>query len=330
MSVVFAVRGTAKKAIYSGGLGTPTELGTNSVDAGAGTGIIGNSIINLDQGSVAQHSLAYEGRNNIPAGQQFSILMRCAPGTTGTAIQMFSVTLPYNAYGFQARFSGAGTIVATYLDSAGSTNATQTYSFAYVAGTYYDLVWLLDTSLTTAALVLYKDGSSVASTNGSTRTAYPAQYGSLITLGSQNAAAQNSTQIKLNECVIWNTIIDPTSVALTSGTGSLNGASRTAFVDVTTFEGGNYVYPGASDIRSGVAGLINAGTAVTPSLVVPTLANTKTGVAGDGGTGTYDGSDRWTDPGQSNVKSGVAYKANSTTNNKTGTLTGGGSYSWGG
>jgi hypothetical protein len=46
----------------------------------------------------------------------------------------------------------------------------------------------------------------------------------------------------------------------------------------------------------------------------------KTGVTFDGSsqTGSYDGSDRWTDPGDTNVRSGTVYKANSTTNNKTG------------
>lgn len=56
----------------------------------------------------------------------------------------------------------------------------------------------------------------------------------------------------------------------------------------------------------------------------PGIANVKTGTTyGFGGsslTGTYDGSDRWTDPGFANVLSGVQYKANSTTNNRTGTL----------
>lgn len=51
-----------------------------------------------------------------------------------------------------------------------------------------------------------------------------------------------------------------------------------------------------------------------------TAALVKIGQAfGVGLTGTYDGSDRWSDPGESNVNLGVAYKANSLTNNKTGT-----------
>lgn len=40
---------------------------------------------------------------------------------------------------------------------------------------------------------------------------------------------------------------------------------------------------------------------------------------GDGANGTYDGSDRWSDPLESNVRNGTSYKANSLTNNKTGT-----------
>lgn len=36
---------------------------------------------------------------------------------------------------------------------------------------------------------------------------------------------------------------------------------------------------------------------------------------------TYNGSDRWSDPGEVYVNAGVQYKANSTTNNKTGTST---------
>ncbi len=58
--------------------------------------------------------------------------------------------------------------------------------------------------------------------------------------------------------------------------------------------------------------------------VAPSAANVKTGITINGVLGTYTGSDRWTDPGEAHVESGVAYKANSVTNNKTGTLTGGG------
>ena len=54
----------------------------------------------------------------------------------------------------------------------------------------------------------------------------------------------------------------------------------------------------------------------------PGEATVKTGTAytfdGAAKTGSYTGSDRWTDPGEDNVRSATAYKANSLTNNKTG------------
>ncbi len=75
--------------------------------------------------------------------------------------------------------------------------------------------------------------------------------------------------------------------------------------------------PGIANVRLSTTYVSN-GDSLTGTCAVPTAANTKTGVATDNTTGTYDGSDRWTDPLEVNVLSGVAYKANSTTNNKTG------------
>lgn len=56
----------------------------------------------------------------------------------------------------------------------------------------------------------------------------------------------------------------------------------------------------------------------------PVIAEVKIGTLygpSDTLTGTYDGSDRWTDPGIANVRLGTAYKANSLTNNRTGDVT---------
>lgn len=79
--------------------------------------------------------------------------------------------------------------------------------------------------------------------------------------------------------------------------------------------------PGIANVRSGQGYAIN-GSSLTGTAAIPTAANTKTGVAVDATTGTYDGSDRWTDPTEACVKTGTPYKANSTTNNKTGTYDG--------
>lgn len=81
--------------------------------------------------------------------------------------------------------------------------------------------------------------------------------------------------------------------------------------------------PTPSDLRDGVQLKNNSLTEnVTGTLVVPSLENTKIGVNGDGGVGTYDGSDRHTHPLASELKSGVQVKNNSLTNNLTGTYKG--------
>lgn len=62
--------------------------------------------------------------------------------------------------------------------------------------------------------------------------------------------------------------------------------------------GGTYDDPGTSNVKIGVGYVFNS---------IPQV-------------GTYDGSDRWSDPGISHVEQATAYKANSTSNNRVGTL----------
>lgn len=237
MAVVFAVRGTSKTAYYAGGYATPYEMGSNSVDAGSGTGIIGDSVINLDQGAFAQHALIYEGLHNLPTGQKMSVLIRFATGSTGDVNELFYVGGIGSHWGLQSRLNGAAQVVSTVSQKdTGVSLLNSTQAFTYATATYYDLVWLIDGTLTTGAYKLYKDGSLLTTSNTSaTRAAMANQYGMMIGLGTQNNNAFNQTRIKINEFVIWDEIIDPTNVALVGGNGSLNGSSRTAFVDVTNF-----------------------------------------------------------------------------------------------
>jgi hypothetical protein len=81
--------------------------------------------------------------------------------------------------------------------------------------------------------------------------------------------------------------------------------------------------PGVANVRVGTQYKVaSASNNRTGTLDCPSAANVKIGVVFDNTTmtGTYDGSDRWTDPGEINVKDLVTYKANSTTVNKTGSL----------
>lgn len=102
-------------------------------------------------------------------------------------------------------------------------------------------------------------------------------------------------------------------------------ADGVPFVTGSANSAAYYTDPGETNVRLGVTYKFNSLTLnKTGTVRVPTTAQVKTGVIYDDAdslTGTYDGSDRWTDPGDDNVRLATAYKANSTTNNKTGRVT---------
>lgn len=80
--------------------------------------------------------------------------------------------------------------------------------------------------------------------------------------------------------------------------------------------------PGISNVRLATGYTFN-NIPLVGNARIPAVGDVKTGYAYDtldSLTGTYDGSDRWSDPGIANVRLGTAYKANSTVNNRTGNV----------
>ncbi len=323
MALIFGVRGNSLDARYASGDGIHGQYHSNlaTLETSGWTGEIGASSIKMRNGVSAQLcALLFPGRINTPA-KGFSILVRAAvsgtPGGTlgftclgsgvhsnGNTIQLF-----LNGSNLQARWNDAGQNARVNLSSA----------WTPTINTFYDIFFRWDGTTTSNKAQIYIDGVLlVQGTSGLARPNDDRNQINYISIGSAAFDVQN-TIIDVNEYIIWDSYEDPTNIGLTSGTGSLNGSSRTAFVNCAAFNGATYTDPGITNIRNGTAYTF-AGASETGSLIVPSLANTKTGVAGDGGNGTYDGSDRWTDAGQANVRNGTAYKANSTSNNKTGSL----------
>jgi hypothetical protein len=327
MSIVFAINGTSLDAVRSGGGKTGMAFGTTApavvVDA---TAIHGSSIQWAANNN--PKCVSWPGRSNTPNGRTISVIDRFRPnysGTPGTTHNLFSVIggAGKNATLEVAHQSTTGNVIAQVRNEAGTliVNNVSFGAWSPTSGTWYDLVLTWDGTNTANSLKFYIDAvllGSGTTPGGSFNAGWTNQYFSEINLGTGNIGGVINGG-RVEEFVIDDTIIDPSSYPLNSGNGALNGASRTSPIAVTAFDGANYVYPSAGDIRSTAVGLVNAGVAVTPTLVVPSLANTKIGVVGDGGTGTYDGSDRWTAPSAGDLRSGVQLKNNSTTLNLTGT-----------
>lgn len=238
MAITFALRGNSKTAFRAVGDAAAAQVGTVTIAAG---GI--DSLIDMDQaaGAIAQHSLIYKGAGNLPTGQQMSILLSFSVAAATDVAQLFYLGGPTANWGNQSRTSGSNTLATSILQkTTGASIAAPNTAWTPVATTIYDVLYTLDGSLTTAALNTYVDAVLLATTNASaTRAAI--DVGNLqsfmIILGAQNTVAQNSTRIKVREMVIWDTIIDPTAVTLTTGAGSLNGAARVAYVEATALNG---------------------------------------------------------------------------------------------
>ncbi len=358
MAVTFAVRGDSLNARYAPGGATPGNLnGVTQVNA-AGTGIIGAGYIEMSS-TLASRGLYWPALNNFPTGNQFSFLIRCAIiGSTTSANGLLALGFPQQVGTAGLIFQSAALYQFAQSMTAVADIGLNNGAWTPTLGTYYDIVGVFDMTTNAAnSLLLYIDGVQLATNNNTSNWG----AGPRTTRGWQICLGMNdyggTTRIRVNEAVIFDTLINPTAGGL-----NLNGASRSSFIACSAFDGGINVSAGAANIRLGdttevIAGITTTGTMAVPSaanvrsgtavdagtgtlivpsaanvrsgtsvdagtgtLIVPSLANTKIGVSGDGGTGTYDGSDRNTDVGIANVRLGSIYKSNSLTDNRVGTL----------
>lgn len=274
MAIVFAVRSTSFDARYSNGGKTPNNYNALLEDDAA---FIGGKKFNLDRGGVGARFLSYPGGLNLPAGKACSILLRFSVPYTGTPANLlglwgFGRWLAGAGYWgtFGAQISNASGNLQVYqtneTGTAGLNNAAIATDYSYpAANTLMDWLWKFTGDTTADGCKLYINGTLMGSAT-STQT-WPDVRNRLlanaITIG--QSVAGNSTRISVNEFVIWDEIVDPTSVLLTSGTGSLNGASRSAFVDVAALDGLAWTALAAKNIRAGVS-QTQAGVAVNGTL----------------------------------------------------------------
>lgn len=299
---------------------------------------IGGFRWNMDRGASLSRVLSYPGRG-IFNTQAISMLMRVQIPVAG----LYGIFELNSASSFSAnRFTlywatnDWRLFVCQENGLAGLSNFTILTS-APTTGAYIDIVVTWDGTTASNAFKLWVNGVNVASTTcgQAWQASKNANLTDFIAIG--GISGVTTVRQYFNECVIWNYVINPTSVALVSGTGSLNGASRNSFVDVAAYDGTTNTDPGVANVRLAQAYTIQGvpliGTAAIPvannvrngvatgatvgNIILPTTAQVKNGVPFDssgGSTGTLNS----TDPGQTNVKNGVNYEIESVA--KTGSL----------
>jgi hypothetical protein len=326
MGIVFGVRGDSIDARYSSGGKTGTKIGnTGNITINSDAGYLSGSNIQFAGATVA--ALHWSGRFNTPNGREISVLHRYSPTYTGSPaaarqVMPYIAACPERLGRIEITHSAAGNLVVTATNEVGTTiiNAVTAAAWSPVSGTIYDIVYTWDGTTGANSFKVYVD--AVLQGAGITPTAafsasWTNEYFNGICYG--NGLTSSLAVSKTDEIIIWDSVINVSSVVLVSGSAALNGASRTSLVDVAAFDGLLQSSPGTANTRLSTTWYYN-GVLQTGTAAIPTAANTKTGVATDATTGTYDGSDRWSVISEDDVTLGLDYKSNSLTNNKTGNV----------
>jgi len=343
MAIVFSVRGTQLTPYYSRGVSSYTTFkqsassGNASVVADAGA--IGGSAIQVTN---TRSELIYTGLTNWVSNKVFSLSATIIPGWTGapaatTYLPSVGDDNTYFVCACTMRITTTGKITYYVGGSNGVSVAagTTASTFSFTSGTRTEIVITWTGNSGAGQVKIWQDGVEMESIAANASSSWDNLQTPVIRGLGNATQATTAYNYKLNELVIWDEVITPS-------------AGRTDFYSVSNLNGDTM--PTAAQTQHGVTVGLETGTyrgydlweevpvervdtgfeyladgvTLTGDSDDPNPADVKLGVVYDNGTktGTYDGSDRWTDPGEVNVKIGTAYKANSTTNNKTGTYTG--------
>lgn len=242
---VFAVRGDS--IVPRRCLGPSDALIFNTVPVTADAGYLSGSYHDYSDTAVTK-GVNYSGLGNTANSRSFSILFRFAPTYTGapTATRVFyTMTGGAGNQGifFELRHTlTTGTIVLTIKNELNQ-NSFSAASFGAwttnTSGTIYDMLFRWDGTTTANAAKLYIDNSlqgQLTASNALT-SSWNNTYFKSISLGMGSNSTVVVSAHKLDEFCIWDGIIDPAAVDLVSGSGALNGASRTSLVAATSYRG---------------------------------------------------------------------------------------------
>lgn len=288
MGIVFAVRGDSLTARYSGGYNTGTKIIPSVVSVASDSGALSGSLINLTD-TTANKGVWYSGKGNTGETQARSILLRMKAnytGTPSTGRALYQLGSSYGANGpnimfWHASSSGQMTVFLRNYSNSICLSSVTFGSWSPTSGTYYDIVFTCTGTTASNGAKVYIDGTLLgqATLASALDTPWLSEYFGAIYLGTTNSVPTSAYY--LDEFVIWDEVIDPTSVTLVSGSGSLNGASRTSLVSASSFNGSSYSDPGIANVSNGVS-YTHAGSTLTGTLqtVTNTISNTTLSAVG--------------------------------------------------
>lgn len=239
MGIVFALRGDSLTARYAPGGGTPSTLGATAnlpVVNSTQAGINGSTSISFNENGAQRRSLHYPTHGNLPLTGDLTVLMRLYVTDPAQNLGFFRLGLggrtPIHGYNFYINTSNQFRFYQYSKD--GSQDAIFSNLPFLTANTWHDIVVRYRGDLTALGSDIYLDGTLDKQQNPVNDMSDFSDNKNAVDLCIGYVSDSfDTSNYYVDEVVIWDEIINPASVALTSGTGSLNGASRTAYVDVS-------------------------------------------------------------------------------------------------
>jgi hypothetical protein len=277
MAVVMALRANSLNAYFSTGpnVGIPSDTTRVASSANSDSNNLSGGLIDLT--TTNSKFLEFVGWGNSGESRAFSVLCRIKSNYTGNPASnnlLFQLGLGRNGVGpyFEVWHSTSSVLTAFCRNEAASTilSSANLGTASLTANTYYDIVITFTGTNSASGAKGYLDavntGSATAS--GSLTSSWKSSYFNPIMIGcGQDVVTSN---FKLDEFVIFDTAIDPTSVQLVSGTGSLNGASRTSLVNASNIDKTVFTDPLIANVKNGTTytfqGSSQTGTLVTGGL----------------------------------------------------------------
>lgn len=317
-NVTFAVRGNSLNALYSKSGSTPGLYNATTPPAvvtASQTGLIGGAYIDMYKNNASRRALLYPGQKNFSTNPGISILMRCAFVDNASIGGIWQIGGPWQTItpsGMYLFYVGGQFRIAMYDETGtaignGFGTGLDNYTIGFftpTVGQYYDILMTSTGVASTTGYTLYVDGSIVGQAQEATSIQNPRDVGLMTHISIGTVAFDvNAPYIYVNEFVIFDGVVNPASVQLTSGLGALNGQSRTAFVQAAAFDGTVSTDPGILNVTKNLNYTIN-GNALVGNAPVST------------------------DPGTFNVANGITYSINGvpltgTLNSVTNILSGG-------
>jgi hypothetical protein len=242
-SIIFSARGDSFTArVNQAAGGTPGLYGpvsTPTIVSSALTGMIGSNYWDLYKGSLGAHAVMYPAGSNCSPNRAQSILVRGAFQSTGlqgifTIGGPLSTASPDRIY----MYYNAGNLVTLITNEAGASVASFSSAFTPTIGVFYDILLAYTGDTTGSGCVVYVDAVSKGTATFSSSLQFPRSLSlaGQLSFGSITFDVTGAS-LFVEEVAIADYKIDPTSVSLESGTGSLNGASRTSFLLAPTYNG---------------------------------------------------------------------------------------------